>query len=36
MTRRDDLNPARGVVYAVALGVLFWLVVAAIAGAIYR
>lgn len=29
MTRRDDLDPARGIVYACAGAVAFWLLVAA-------
>lgn len=36
MTHRDDLDPARGIVGASALGLLLWLVVAAVACAIYR
>lgn len=36
MTHRDDLDPARGIVVGGALGLLLWLIVAAIACAIDR
>lgn len=36
MTGRDDLDPSRGIVFACAGSVVLWLVVAAIACAIYR
>ena len=36
MTRRVDLDPARGMAWGSLLGIALWVVVAAIVGAIYR
>lgn len=36
MTRRDDLDPARGMVWPSLIGVVLWIVVVAVARVIYR